>query len=119
MTTPRLVGAILAAALLPSCGYDRHDPEGWIHGTVNNEGTVPADVWAGTEDYYDSSYILDQVNLTVEPNASIQFQFRRGDVGALKVVISRSTDHFQIFDGHWDGHDLVDLNWHVTITVHP
>ncbi len=114
----RLVGLVLAAAILPSCRHD-DDKVGELDVTVHNEGTVSAEAWAGAENRYDPSDLLDEVARTVGPGESLVIRFSAKGVGGLRVRISRSTDHFEIFDEHWDAGELWDVSWRVTITVTP
>jgi len=111
----RIMGLLIAALVLPSCGTHRHHR---VRVAVHNEGTVAAEVHAETESRWNST-TLEEVDLTVGPGSSAEFQFRTENLDRLNVRIYRSTDAFKIFDDHWDVQDLDDLDYRVEITVMP
>jgi hypothetical protein len=111
----RMAGLLLAALVLPSCGTDRHR---WVRISIHNEGAVSANVHAESESRWSSS-TLDELDLTVGPGSSAEFQFRTENMDRLKIRIYRSTDLFKIFDDSWDLQDLDDLDYRVEITVMP
>jgi hypothetical protein len=115
MKPARIALLAFAALLLPSCGHRHHE---WVHVTVHNEGTVPADVHAEAE-YWPDFGQENHAHLSVSPGETSFVQFRFDDLERLKVRIYRSTDDEKIFDETWDRNELEDLDENVTITISP
>ncbi|HXX95389.1 MAG TPA: hypothetical protein VEN81_17335 [Planctomycetota bacterium] len=117
------LGLLLASgALLPSCWHEGH-PGGfgsgdWVHVTVQNTGTVSANVHAEA-DYWSGWSWENHTDLSVAPGQESDFYFQLGSLSELRIWIFRSTDGLELLDQSWDRSDLDHLDDHVTITVNP
>jgi hypothetical protein len=107
--------ALLAALLLPN---GRHPHREWVTVTVQNGGTVSADVHAEAG-YWPAPGEEDRLELQVPPEQSASFRFRFEDLERLRVRIHRSSDDAKIFDETWEREELEDLERQVTITIAP
>jgi len=115
MNSIRTALLLLAAMLLPSC---RHLHPKWLTVSVQNHGTVSADLHAEAE-YWPHLGQEDHVDLQVYPDQSASIWIRFDDLDRLRVRIVRSSDGEKIFDDSWDWQELDDLNGRVTITISP
>lgn len=116
MTSLRWLLLLAAAAILPSCGDHR---DKWLWVTVDNQGTVSADVWAEADYVQAMGVWSDETEVSVAPNESVKFGMRFESMSKLTIVVHRSTDQEVLFYDSWDFRELDHLHGYLALTIYP
>ena len=117
---------LAAAAALLSC--ETNEPEGArgdrVQVIVQNVGSESVSVHAegqfsdqtGWRSYLS---VTEPRDLSVSPNRTTEFSFRRSHFGWLRIRVTRSSDGHEVFEGAWDRIYLDESKDRVAITVNP